>query len=160
MEVLELLETLQEIITEGKEIPFIHKALINPEEVLDILSLIKEKMPEEIKKAQWITDERIRILQEANKEAEDIVKIAEKRIIEMIDEHEITKKAEEKSIEIIEDAKIQSREISDATRDYADSKLADAERSILEIMSKFEMQSEILEETLEKLKQDRKELKK
>ena len=109
MEVLGLLETLEDIIREAKEVPLLKKAMLNQDELLDIVDEIKLKIPEDIKQAKWITEERTRILQEAKKEAEDVVKEAEKRIIQMVDEHEITRQAEEKSFEIIDDAKIQAK---------------------------------------------------
>ena len=43
-------------------------------------------------------------MQKLGKEAEDIVKEAENRIISMIDEHEITRKAYEQKAQIIETA--------------------------------------------------------
>ena len=76
MEVLGLLETLEDIIREAKEVPLLKKAMINQDELLDIVEEIKLKIPEDIKQAKWITEERI--LQEAKKEAEDVVKEAEK----------------------------------------------------------------------------------
>ena len=142
MEVLGLLETLEDIIREAKEVPLLKKVIINQEELLDIVEEIKLKIPEDIKQAKWITEERARILQEAKKEAEDVVK-----------------QAEEKSFQMIDDAKMQAREISEGTKDYADSKLSEAEKSVLDILSKVQMQEEMLVNILEKLKDDRRGLK-
>ena len=158
MQIQELLEALKDVIDEGKEVPFVKKIVVDGEEILDILIEIKKNLPSEIKQAAWITEERTRILQEAKKEAEDIVKEAERRIIEMVDEDEITRQAQEKSLKIIEDAKIQAREISQGTREYADSKLEEAERSILELLERVQGQEDYLEKSLNRLKEDRKAL--
>ena len=158
MQIQELLEALKDVIDEGKEVPFVKKIVVDGEEILDILIEIKKNLPSEIKQAAWITEERTSILLEANKEAEDIVKEAERRIIEMVDEHEITRQAQEKSLKIIEDAKIQAREISQGTREYADSKLEEAERSILELLERVQGQEDYLEKSLNRLKEDRKAL--
>ena len=91
MEVFELLEEIEGLIEDGRSIPFSTRRVVDVEILEQILEEIKRKMPDEMKQAKWIKEERTRILQEANKEAEDIVKEAENRIIEMIDEHEITK---------------------------------------------------------------------
>ena len=77
----------------------------------------------------------------------------------MVDEHEITRQAEEKSFQIIDDAKMQAREISEGTKEYADGKLSEAEKSVLDILSKVQMQEEMLANILEKLKDDRRGLK-
>ncbi len=120
MEIFTLLETLEEILEGSKNIPFTEKGIVNKEELLEIIKEIRLKLPDELKQAKWVKEERQRILVEAQKEADDIVKEAENRIISMIDEHEITRKAYEQKAQIIETANEMSREITKGTKDYAD----------------------------------------
>jgi len=101
--------------------------------MLEIIKEIRLKLPEELKQAKWVKEERQRILVEAQKEADGIVKEAENRIISMIDEHEITRKAYEKKVEIIETANEMSREITKGTKDYADGILENLENAINDI---------------------------
>ena len=93
MEIFTLLETIEDMLENSKEVPFTHKAIIDKEEVLDIIKEIRLKLPEELKQAKVIKEEHDRIISKANEEASEIVKEAENRIISMIDEHEITRKA-------------------------------------------------------------------
>ena len=86
MEIFELLETLEDIIEKSRNVPFSSKGIVDKEE-------IRLKLTDELKQAKWVKEERQRILVEAQKEADGIVKEAENRIISMIDEHEITRKA-------------------------------------------------------------------
>ena len=124
MEIFELLETLEDIIEKSRNVPFSSKGIVDKEEMLDLIKEIRLKLPDELKQAKWVKEERQRILVEAQKEANDVVKEAENRIISMIDEHEITKKAYEQKAEIIEAANEMSREISNGTKAYADNILA------------------------------------
>ncbi len=130
MEIFTLLETLEEMLENSKTIPFSNKSVIDKEEMLEIIKEIRLKLPDELKQAKWIKEERQRILVEAQKEADDIVKEAENRIISMIDEHEITRKAYEQKAQIIETANEMSREISKGTKDYADSILSNLEATL------------------------------
>lgn len=123
MEIFTILENIEDILEKSKGVPFSNKVIVDKEEILEQISDLRLKLPEELKQAKWIKEERQRILVEAQKEADDIVKEAENRIISMIDEHEITKKAYEKKAEIIETANEMSREISKGTKDYADNVL-------------------------------------
>ena len=134
MEIFTLLENIEDILEKSKGVPFSNKVLVDKEEILEIISELRLKLPEELKQAKWITEERQRILVEAQKEADDIVKEAENRIISMIDEHEITKKAYEKKAEIIETANEMSREISKGTKDYADNVLNGIEEALQEAL--------------------------
>ena len=145
MEIFTLLETLEDILERSKTIPFTHKGLVEKTEMLDIIKEVRLKLPDELKQAKWVKEERQRILDEAKKEADDIVKEAENRIIAMIDEHEITKKAYEQKAEIIELANEMSREISKGTKDYADNILEGLEVA--------------LEDALKIIQNNRKELK-
>ena len=134
MEIFTLLENIEDILEKSKGVPFSNKVLVDKEEILEIISELRLKLPEELKQAKWIKEERKRILVEAQKEADDIVKEAENRIISMIDEHEITKKAYEKKAEIIETANEMSREISKGTKDYADNVLNGIEVALQEAL--------------------------
>lgn len=120
MEIFTLLETIEDMLEKSRTIPFSTKCVVDQEEMLDIIKEIRLKLPEELKQAKWVKEERQRILVEAQNEADEIIKEAENRIISMIDEHEITRKAYEKKVEIIETANEMSREISKGTKDYAD----------------------------------------
>jgi len=145
MEIFTLLETLEEILENSKSIPFSNRGIVDKEELLDIIKEIRIKLPDELKQAKWVKEERGRILVEAQKEADDIVKEAENRIISMIDEHEITRKAYEQKAQIIETANEMSREITKGTKDYADN-----------ILEKLEIS---LQDALKVIQNNRKELK-
>ena len=145
MEIFTLLEELEDILERSKSVPFSGKSVVDKEEILEIIKEIRLKLPDELKQAKWIKEERQRILVEAQKEADDIVKEAENRIISMINENEITKKAYEKKAEIIETANEMSREISKGTKDYADNILEGLEVA--------------LEDALKIIQNNRKELK-
>lgn len=145
MEIFTLLERLEDILESGRTLPFSNKEIVNKEDLLDIIKEIRLKLPDELKQAKWVKEERERIMLEAQKEADDIVKEAENRIISMIDEHEITRKAYEQKAEIIETANEMSREISKGTRDYADG-----------ILEKIEI---ALEDAIKTIQNNRKELK-
>lgn len=137
MEIFTLLETLEDIIENSRNVPFSAKGIVDKEELLDIIKEIRIKLPDELKQAKWVKEERQRILVEAQKEADDIVKEAENRIISMIDEHEITRKANETAEEIIEKAKKESKEIRLASLKYADDMLSRVERDINEISNRI-----------------------
>lgn len=126
-EILTLIENLEEYIESCPVIPLTGKCMNDKQELMDHLKEIKNRMPDEIKQAKWVKDERQRILLEAQKEANNIVKEAENRIIMMIDEHEITKKAYDQANEIISNAQKTAREIRLGTKEYADSILAKVE---------------------------------
>ncbi len=146
MELLELLEQIEEIVESGMNIPLSGgKCVLDRETILELVQEIRLKLPDDIKMAKRITEEKQRVLAEAQQEAENILKNAESRIAALVDENEITKKAYEQAEVIISNAKKNAREIRLGTREYADG-----------ILNKVE---EILEDTLDVIKVNRQELK-
>jgi vacuolar-type H+-ATPase subunit H len=145
MEILAVLETLEDVIEKSVNMPFVGKCLVDKEEILEIIKEIRLKLPDDIKQAKWVKEERQRILLEAQKEANNIIKDAENKISSLIDEHEITKKAYEQANEIVANAQKNARDIRLGTREYADS-----------ILNKVE---DILKDTIDVVQANRDELK-
>ena len=145
MEILSILETLEDLIEKSISLPFLGKCLVDREEILEIIKEMRLKLPDDIKQAKWVKEERQRILFDAQKEANDIIKDAEGKIAELVDEHEITQKAYEQANQIISNAQKNAREIRIGTKEYADN-----------ILGKLE---EILKDTLEVIQMNREELK-
>ncbi len=167
MEIFTLLETLEELLENSRNVPFSSKSIVDKDEILDLIKEIRLKLPDELKQAKWVKEERQRILVEAKKEADGIVKEAENRIIAMIDEHEITRKAYDQKTEIIETANEMSREISRGTKEYADTLLGQTEDVLNGTLDKLgtDMTEAInimrisLEDTIKTIQNSRKELK-
>ena len=159
MEIFTLLETLEEILEKSKTLPLVNKSIVEKEEILEIIKEIRLKLPDELKQAKWIKEERQRIIQEAQKEADDIVKEAENRIISMIDEHEITKKAYEQKTQIIENANEMSREMSRSTKEYADGILSEIEKTITGLEENMDNINLTLKNAIELIQNNRNELK-
>ena len=99
------------------------------EKVLEVVDSIRSILPEEIKQANWIKEERNRILIEAQKEADLMLKETEEHIKRMVEESEVTRRAYIQGEEIIENAKKNAREIRIGTKEYADNLLAELEKA-------------------------------
>ena len=160
MEIYTLLETIKNIIEGSRKIPFTEsKRIVDEEEILELIDEIVQKLPDELKTAKWIKEERERIIAEAHQDADNIVKEAENRIISMIDEHEITKKAYDKKSEIIAGANEMYREVKEETARYADEILANVETDILKLSETVAGIENSIQGALEILKNNRNELK-
>ncbi len=138
MDGLELLDELEEIIAKGASVPFSGRCILERDELMDVLQELKLKLPDDLKQAKWIKNERQRILQEASAEADDIIKKANEKGISMINEHEITQKAMEQARQIIENAQEEARAIQDSSYNYADSLLETVEKVSLSTMKELE----------------------
>jgi len=130
MDVLKLLDEVEDIIEGSSTIPFAGKILVDKGEILDILKEIRIKLPDEIKQAEWIKEERQRILAEAHNEAGTIVEEAKSHIEEMVEQDEITRKAQERAEEILTKAQNHAKDIRIGAREYADDLLKNTEENL------------------------------
>ena len=137
MDIVELLAELEELIEKGIEIPIIKKTFLDKEKLLDIINDISLSIPEEIREAKAINEDREKILSDAQRLADAKIKEAEHKVVSLIDEHEITRKATENASVIIEKAQKEGKEIRLASLKYADDMLARVERDVNEINSRI-----------------------
>lgn len=121
MKVLELLDEIEEIVDTSSGFPLTGKILVDAEEILEIVKEIRVELPDEIQQAQWIKDERQRILEEAKREYETMLKDAKVQAEALIENDDITVKAKMRADEIIRVAEANVKALKLSTFDYIDS---------------------------------------
>lgn len=144
MEIFTLLENLEEVVESGSKVPFSSKVMVDIDVLRELIEDIRLKLPDELKQARWVKEERQRIIEDAQKEADKIKMNAESKMASMLDDNIITKKALAQKEEIIENANKVSKEICDGTHEYANA-----------VLEKLE---DVLRETLEVVQNNRREL--
>jgi cell division septum initiation protein DivIVA len=132
MEVIKLLEYLQEIFETSSKVPVTGKILVDKKEVLNILDQIINYLPDEFKKAQWIVEEKERILGEVLEEATTLKKESIDMLKKQIENHDISKEAKVRAEEIIASAQRDAKAMRLGARDYADEILCQLEKEINE----------------------------
>ena len=135
MEILQIIDILEDKIEQAKTIPLLNRALIDREDILANIEELRINLPDDMKQARLIKDERKRIIAEAQAEADEIIKNAKIKTEEMVNEHEITKKAYEQANQIIAAAQKNSRELRMGARQYVDSLFADTDSKLTKAQS-------------------------
>ena len=135
MEILKKIDLLEDKVEQTKTIPLLNRALIDREELLVAIEEIRLNIPEDMKQAKLIREERKRILAEAQAEADEIINAAKAKVEKMVDEHEITKKAYEQANQIVAAAQKNSRELRMGARQYVDSLFADTDAKLTKAQS-------------------------
>jgi cell division septum initiation protein DivIVA len=120
MDVLVLIDKLDDLVHNAKQVPLTDQVRVDKEEIYDLLDQMRATIPEEIKQARWIVKERQEMLAEAKREAERIVKEARDRQEQLISNEEVMKAAERAAEDIVEEAQAREREIRLGAEDYAD----------------------------------------
>ena len=101
MKVIELLQEIEDILDTSGGFPLTGKLMVDPDEIRNLLKEIRDELPEEIQQAQWIKNERQRILDDAKKEYDSLIKVANEKADQLVDEHDITLRAKKRADEIM-----------------------------------------------------------
>ena len=120
MDLLNALNELEELIENSGKIPFTKKVMVEEDQLLDLLDRIRTTMPEEIRQAKWIIQEREKVLNDSQKEASRIMDDAQKQLERKADDSEVVRQAKIAAEEIIAKAEGIAKEIRDGARGYAD----------------------------------------
>lgn len=151
MDIYKLLAEVEDIINTSSTIPLSGKVMIDKRELSELIEEIKLKLPDELKQAEWIKDERQRILYEAQTDADNMIKEVQVHIEDMIDNHEIIAEAEKRAEEILERARMSAKEVRLGAHEYAGNILVGVEESLKRVMDR-------VSETVSSVETDRAEL--
>ena len=137
MAVLELLDELEEVVELASQVPVVRKVMVDPNEILEIVKEIRLELPDEIQQAQYIKDERQRILDEAKAEYEKIIKQGQEKAEQLIENDEITVKSKARAEEIMRIARENSSIMKMSILDYTDSMLYNLQEKVDQLYSTY-----------------------
>ena len=137
MNVLELLDELDEIVETAAQVPVVKKIMLDPNEITEIVEEIRRELPEEIQQAQYIRNERNRILDEAKAEYEKIIKEGEEKAERLTEADEITVRAKNKADEILKTASENSKLMKMSILDYTDNMLFNLQEKVDQLYAQY-----------------------
>jgi len=128
--VIELLEYVQDLVENSPKVPMSGKVMIDKREIVEVLDQIINYMPDQFKKAEWVMNERERILNEAKKEYDSVRKETMTMMRKNVENHDIVKEAKSRAQEIITSAQRDAKAIRLGSRDYSDEILSQLDKEI------------------------------
>jgi cell division septum initiation protein DivIVA len=158
MDLAARLEQLEELVREAKSMPLSSSVLVNRDELLDLISQLKESMPEEIKRARWIVRDREELLGKARAEGDQILEQAREDQLRMARKEEIVARATREADRIVSEAEEVARTMRTEAEDYVDAKLAQFEISIRKILEASQVSTKSLNRTLDQVQSGRERL--
>ncbi len=128
----DLILELQDMVNGAKAMPLSRdkKVIISGDRIFDILDEIEDSLPGEISVAKNIVADRDAIINEAKRNAEEIIRQAEERRRIMVSQNEITLAAEAKAKDIISDAKKKAADMHKAANGYVEDIMRRTDESI------------------------------
>ncbi len=147
MDILELVDRLEELVEEGRSLPFIRGILVDEDRLLDLIDQMRISIPDEIRKAQQLLSQKDRIIAQAQERARRIVQQAEAERARLVEESDITAAARERAEEIREQARMEAERIRREAEEYALRLFRDVERYLEDALNRVHTGIRVLEQT-------------
>lgn len=138
MDFNEILEIMTEMVDSAVAVPLSGgKCIVNGERMRELIADLQDCIPQEIAQAKRVLAEKDRLIEDARKEAESKVKIAEEHARRLVEEDEITKKVKERANDMMSLAMTQSKELKNAASDFADNLLRTTEQGLVDSINQL-----------------------
>ena len=147
MDIFALIERLEALVNTGQRVPFVNKIMLDEQECLDVIARLRMSVPDEVRQARRMLQERSRIPEQARLEAERIVAIAHEQAEEVLSEHGLTRAAEANAGRILEEAEEQASEIQRESDAYAVRSLTDLRTRLEQLHERVQIFLEAMADT-------------
>lgn len=148
MDILHLVDRLETLITQGRLIPLTVYRLVDEDRALELIDQMRISIPEEVRKAKRIHQERDRVVAQAHEESSRLVALAREEAGGLIHRDAIAEAAERRAETIVERAQRDALTIKTDADEYVMQVLSALEDDLLRSMT-------VVRNGLEKLEAER-----
>jgi chromosome segregation ATPase len=152
------LTQLEEMVRDAKSMPLSSSALLNRDEVLDLIEDLKASLPDEIKQARWVVKDREELLAKARRDAEGMVEQARAEQLRLASHEAVMQRAKEEAERIAQEADDDARRLRLEAEDYVDAKLAQLEGTLQKILEDTIASNDALSKTIDQVVAGREKL--
>jgi len=151
MEILDLIDTLEELIIQARRLPVGGNLVVDRKRMLDVIDQMRLAVPTDLRQAQQVLETREQILQDAHESARITLDRGEQERARRIEDNSVFREAQERGQQILMDAEARARQViaeADATAaahlseaaEAASKQLDDADQYALEVLRRLESQ--------------------
>src|SRR6266702_2588231 len=133
IDILYLVDRLENLIASSRRMPLVNQLMVKEADILSIIDQMRTSIPDEIKQARRILQDKERILAQAQAEASKLKARAQEEAEEAVNREGLLRLADEKAEQIKVEADVYVAETLRALRDHLSSIEMDIDRSILSI---------------------------
>jgi DNA-directed RNA polymerase beta' subunit len=118
-DILYLVDRLEDLLSNGFRVPFTTNAVIDEEAFLDLIDQMRIAIPNEIRQAQRVIQEKDRVLAQAREEADRILAQAHEEANRIISDQELVKATHARAESLMITAQDEAEEVRAGADDYA-----------------------------------------
>lgn len=135
MQIPDILDRLCNIVEQAKSVPLTKGAIIDRDEVLDLLDTLRAELPEEIDKADLIIADRSAVLADAQKRADQMLAEARQQVQQMLSQNSLVSSAQHEIATTQSKVETELTRLRQETDEYIDARLATFEVALARTMA-------------------------
>lgn len=135
MDILHLIDRLEELFNESRTVFLTRNVMVNEEKMLDLIDQMRLSVPEEIKSAQQILNQKERVIAQAHEEANRTLALAREKSTELIEKDKIVEAAKIRAADIKRQVQEDCKVIKEEADEYALETLKKLENEIQQILN-------------------------
>ncbi len=136
IDILYLVDRLENLITGSRRMPLVNQIMIREADILSIIDQMRTSIPDEIKQARRIIQDKERIMAQAQAEASKLLARAREESERAMNREGLLRAAEDRSQELMRRAEVNAEQL----KTEADAYVAETLRALRDHLSSIEME--------------------
>ncbi len=135
MDILYLVDRLENLIASSRRMPVVNQILIKEGDILNIVDQMRTSIPDEIKQARRVIQEKERILAQAQADATTLLTRAREETERAMNREGLLRAAEARSQELVLQAEVQAQSVIQQAEEHGEQLKTDADNYVAETLS-------------------------
>ena len=138
MDPLDRIDEMIALVEGARSVPMSRNCIVDRAEMIGVLEQLRTELPAELRRASALLEERDKIIEAGQREAERIVSEGEAEHARLVSINEIVVSAEHEASRIIGEARAEAQRLRDEVDDYVDTALANFEQLLTRSLASIE----------------------
>lgn len=118
-DIFALLDQIEDVVANAPSLPVGGRVVASRDQLLDLIDAIRGEIPSAVIEADRISRDRVRIVEDARREADQILERARDQAAYLVQEHTVLKSAELEAERLLNRAREDASQVTSAAERYA-----------------------------------------
>jgi cell division septum initiation protein DivIVA len=118
MDILYLVDRLENLIATSRRMPLVNQIILKENDILNLVDQLRTTIPEEIKQARRILQDKERIIAQAQAEASALLARAREESAQAVNREGLLRNAEQRSRELVREAEVKGETLKNEADNY------------------------------------------
>ena len=138
MDPMDRIDEMISLVENARNVPMSRNCMLDRGELINMLDHLRNELPAEMRRAMALLDERDKILDAGQREAERMVSEAEAEHHRLVSHSEVVVSADRESSRMVGEARAEAQRLRDEVDEYVDTTLANFEQFLTRSLASIE----------------------